>query len=299
MNKALVTGNLGFIGHHLARRLREDGWHVIGIDNCFAGEREWTKYCHEFFEENIEGLNHLPDVDGIFHLAAKPRVPYSIEHPLQTHETNTTATLVLLELASRMPKPPVFIYSSSSSVYGNQTEMPLVETMTPAPLSPYAAQKLMGEYYCGIYSALKGVPTISLRYFNVYGKEQPADHPYAPVITKFLKRAADGKFLTIYGDGEQRRDFTHVDDVVEANLAAYQTLCTTLDIAGSVYNIGRGHNISVRRLATLIDGCRGHIAYEAARPGDVYKTLADVTRATSELGWVPHRSVEDWIREQP
>jgi len=304
MRKAFVTGCCGFIGHHLTRRLKQDGWYIVGVDDMSAGDKEWIKYCDDFFEEQVELPVNYPcaledKFDVVFHLAAKPRVPYSIEHPLETHEANTTATLVVLNLISKLSKPVPFVYSSSSSVYGNQP-MPLIETMTPAPLSPYAAQKLMGEHYCRIFSQLKNVPTVSLRYFNVYGSEQTADHPYAPVVAKFLKRREDGKFLTIYGDGEQRRDFTHVDDVVEANLAAYRFLTDTeeapIEYTDHVFNIGRGHNISINELARLISPKK--IAYEAERPGDIRQTFADISQAVKCLNWMPRRRIEEWIQTQ-
>ncbi len=283
MSKVLVTGSCGFLGHHLVKRLKQNGHYVIGIDDLSAGDEKWSDLVDNFIEWDICELLELPKVDYIFHTAAIPRIQISIEEPMRTNMVNIEGTLKLLNFAKNLDIKK-FIYSASSSAYGNN-KIPFKEDMKPEPLNPYALQKLTGEYYCKIYNNLFNLPTVSLRYFNVYGEDQDYDHPYAPVITKFLHNKENGKPLTIYGDGNQRRDFTYIGDVVEANILAMHT-------GNGVINIGNGENVSVNEVADMIGGER---VYEKARIGEIRETLADNSKARRMLGWKPKTQLKRWI----
>ncbi len=225
----------------------------------------------------------------VFHLAALPRVPYSIEHPQETNSTNVEGTLSVLVAAKDAGVKRV-VYSASSSAYGNQPTMPLVETMPANPLSPYGLQKHVGELYCKVFAEVYSLPTVSLRYFNVYGPGASAEGAYALVIAKFLQQRQEGKPMTITGDGTQTRDFTHVRDVVQANLLAAQTAQVG---RGEVINIGAGNNASVNRIAELIGGPVEHIEARL----EPHDTLADTSLAKKLLGWAPAVTLEDGVAE--
>jgi UDP-glucose 4-epimerase len=225
----------------------------------------------------------------IFHTSALPRVQFSIQNPYDTHEANITGTLCVL-LAAKEAGVEKVIYSASSSAYGDQDTMPLVETMSARPKSPYGLQKYVGELYCQTFSEVYGVPTVSLRYFNVYGPGASADGAYALVISKFLKQRLEDIPLTITGDGMQTRDFTHVRDVVRANILAAQS---TQVGKGETINIGAGNNVSVRRIAELIGGPVEHVPARL----EPHDTLADNARAKELLGWEPTISIEEGIAE--
>jgi nucleoside-diphosphate-sugar epimerase len=237
-----------------------------------------------------ESLEHLFDgIDCVFHTAALPRVPLSIENPLETHMVNVVGTINVL-IASRDATVRRVIFSGSSSVYGDQAELPLSETMKPNPLSPYALQKLTGEQYTRLFHHLYGLETLTLRYFNVFGPRMATEGAYVTVISAFLRQRMAGKPLTIEGDGEQTRDFTHVCDVVRANLLAMD--CATAD--GRALNIGQGRNVSVNWVARQIGG---PIVNLPVRKGDVRHTLADFQQAEKILGWRPQVTTEQGLAE--
>ena len=291
--RAVVTGGAGFIGSHIADALLKEGYAVHIIDNLSGGKRERVPVgatLHEVDIRNLEAITPIiAGAEVLFHLAALPRVQYSIEHPVETHEVNVNGTLNVL-LAARDGKVGRVVYSASSSAYGNQSILPLEETMLPNPLSPYGLQKYIGEQYVRVFAEVYGLPTVALRYFNVYGPRLDPDGAYALVIGKFLKQRAEGKSMTITGDGEQTRDFTHVRDVVRANLLA----ATSASVGrGEVMNIGAGKNASINRIAELIGGAVEHIPARL-EPKD---TLADHSLAKRLIGWSPEVSLEEGISE--
>jgi nucleoside-diphosphate-sugar epimerase len=289
----LVTGGAGFIGSHLADALLERGLAVRVLDNFLTGNRKNLNPRAELVEADIRELAAIEPafagVDCVFHTAALPRVGLSIERPVETHLVNVVGTLNVL-MAARAARVRRVVYSGSSSVYGEQPPLALSETMTPNPLSPYALQKLTAEEYVRMFHRLHGLGALSLRYFSVYGPRMDLEGAYATVIGAFLRARREVRPLQIRGDGEQRRDFTHVRDVVRANLAAMD--CALDD--GSAINVGRGEALSVNRIAELIGGPRINVAPRPAEPRD---TLADLTRSRAILGWTPEVATEDGVRE--
>jgi UDP-glucose 4-epimerase len=289
----LVTGGAGFIGSHLVDALVERGLHVRVLDNFATGRRENLNPAAQLYEADIRSFDAIEaafaGVDCVFHTAALARVPLSIDQPLETHLTNVVGTLNVLLAAERHQVRRV-INSGSSSVYGNQPMLPLVETMAPRPLNPYALQKLAAEEYVRMFHHFRGRDGLTLRYFNVYGPRMAAEGAYLTVISLFLKARRAGLPLVIFGDGEQTRDFTHVRDVVRANLLAMD--CLTVD--GSALNIGRGSSVSVNEIARMVGG---PTAYRPPRPGDARHTLADLERAYKVLGWAPEVSIQAGIAE--
>lgn len=279
MTKAVVTGGAGFIGAHICRTLQEHGVEVVNIDLESGGD-----------VRDVASLKrHFVGAQWVFHLAALPRVQYSLEHPLETNETNVSGLLNVL-VAAKESQIKKVVYSSSSSVYGDQDKMPLREDMPPRPKSPYALQKYVGELYCKLFSDVYGLPTVSLRYFNVYGPGGDPNGPYALAIPKFLEQRKTGGPMIIFGDGEQTRDFTHVRDVVRANLLAAESQ----DVGrGEVINIGAGKNASVNKVAKLIGGPTEHVATRL----EPHDTLADNSLAKKLLGWEPSVSLEEGIEE--
>jgi len=276
---AVVTGGEGFIGSHLVAELQRRGYTVVVFDvksdKNILDTRKLTKAC--------AGAQY------VFHCAALPRVPYSIEHPQETNEVNISGTLSVLVAAKEAGVARV-VYSASSSAYGDQDIMPLQEDMSARPKSPYALQKYAGELYCKLFSEIYQLPTVSLRYFNVYGPGASAEGAYALVIAKFIKQRLEGRPLTITGDGIQTRDFTHVRDVVHANFLA----ATSKKVGkGEVINIGAGKNASVARIAELVGGPVEYIP-PRLEPHD---TLADNRLALKLLGWEPAISLENGITE--
>lgn len=291
--KVVVTGGAGFIGSNLVSKLVSIGAVVHVIDNLVAGRKEVLPseaVLHQLDICDLEKI--LPVFKGaefVFHLAALPRVQFSIKNPLETSRVNIDGTISVLE-ASRLSGVKRLVYSATSSAYGDQDQMPLKETMTPNPLSPYGLQKLFGEGCCQVWSRVYGLPTVSLRYFNVYGPGQSDEGDYALVIAKFLKQKKAGLPLTVTGDGSQTRDFTSVHDVVRANLLA----ATVSDIgSGEVFNIGAGNNRTILEVAELIGG---EIQYLPPRIEPKH-TLADIGRAEKILGWKPETTLEEGIDE--
>ncbi len=291
--KTLVTGGAGFIGSHLVDSLIERGDQVIVIDNLLTGKKENINPAAEFLKLDIRDLDeirpHFEGVEAVFHLAALPRIPISIEKPAESHAINATGTLNVL-IVSRDAGVKKVIYSSSSSIYGNKDSLPLREDMSAFPLNPYAVQKYIGELYCRIFSELFGLKTVSLRYFNVYGPRQHTEGAYAPVMGIFLRQKSGGEFLTVTGDGGQTRDLTYVGDVVKANLLALESDKVGV---GEAINIGGGKNYSVNEIAKFIGG---EVQYLAARPGEILHTLADITLAKKLLGWQPKTGIEEGIK---
>jgi nucleoside-diphosphate-sugar epimerase len=291
--KVVVIGGAGFIGSHVtdALVLRGDETHVV--DNLSGGRIENINPEAIFHKADIRNLAEIkPIIKGaryVFHLAALPRVQYSIEHPVETNEVNVGGTLNVLVAAKEGGVKRV-IYSASSSAYGDQKTMPLTETMIPNPKSPYGLQKYIGELYCKVWNETYGLETVSLRYFNVYGSRMNPDGAYALAIGKFLKQRKERKPLTIWGDGTQTRDFTNVKDVVRANLLAMSSRKIG---HGEVINIGAGRNFSVNQLARIIGG---EVVHEPPRI-EPHDTLADNSLAKKLLGWTPKVTLEEGIAE--
>lgn len=289
----LVTGGAGFIGSHLTDALVARGIRVRVLDNFATGVRTQVNPGADLIEADIRDAGAigraLVGVDCVFHTAARPRVMFSIEHPLEAHITNVVGTLNVL-IAARDTGVRRLIFSGSSAVYGDQPVIPLRESMTPNPLNPYALQKLTGEQYTRLFHRLYEMETLTLRYFNVYGPRMATEGAYVTVIGVFLDQRRRGEPLTIHGDGSQTRDFTHVRDVVRANLLAMDSAVAD----GRALNIGRGRNLSVRQIAAIVGGPTLHLE---RRPGDARDTLADIAQAREVLGWVPEVATEAGIRE--
>lgn len=295
MSKVLVTGGAGFIGSHIVDRLIADGHEVIILDNLSTGKKENLNPQAEFHKCDISDIDAISPffsgVDAVFHTAALARIQPSIQNPLLYNEVNINGTLNVL-WAVKQAGVKKIIYSASSSAYGKQPEdaFPLKETSLTHPGSPYALQKLVGEMYCQLFSQLYNLPTVILRYFNVYGPRQITEGAYAAVIGIFLKQREEGKPMTIVGDGEQRRDFTHISDVVEANILAWEKDAPS----GEIFNIGAGRNYSVNEISQLIGGESVNIP---PRPGEYPVTLADNSKARDLLGWVPKVKLGEAIVE--
>ncbi|KKU79506.1 MAG: NAD-dependent epimerase/dehydratase [Parcubacteria group bacterium GW2011_GWA2_47_7] len=291
--RAVVTGGAGFIGSHLVDALIAKGYDVDVIDNLSAGKKEHVNpdaILHVVDIRNLEEISPIiKGADYVFHFAALPRVQYSIENPIETNEVNVTGTLNVFSAAQKGGVSRV-VYSASSSAYGDQETMPLHEEMSAEPLSPYGLQKYIGEQYARLFHVVYGLSTVSLRYFNVYGPRFDPEGAYALVIGKFLKQRTDGVPISITGDGEQTRDFTHVRDVVRANILAAESPSVG---NGEVINIGAGRNVSINRIAQLIGG---EIVYVPARLEPKH-TLASNERALKLLGWKPEIQVEEGIAE--
>jgi len=300
MKRTIVTGGAGFIGSHLAEELVGRGYEVVILDDLSTGRMGNIGQLQKrdnvrFVSGSVTNLSLLQglfqNVDYVFHQAAIPSVPRSIEDPQATHEVNTNGTLNVL-LAAKDNSVKKVVYASSSSVYGDTPTLPKQEEMLPHPQSPYAVSKVVGEYYCDVFHEVYGLPTICLRYFNVYGLRQDSNSQYAAVIPVFIERVSQNKPLIIYGDGEQTRDFTFVKDVVRANILAAES-----DACG-VFNIGTGKSISINRLAKLIIkviGNDANLVYQEPRPGDVRDSLADISRAKL-FSHEPQYSLEQGLR---
>jgi UDP-glucose 4-epimerase len=297
--RALVTGVAGFIGSHLAARLVRDGHEVVGLDDLSDGRPENLGRIGPL--RFIEGDLRDPDLvmsaadacDVVFHQGAKRSVPRSIEEPGVFTDVNVRGTLNVLLAAHRHGARVVA--ASSSSVYGDQGRLPLVETMVPRPRSPYAASKLATEAYCRAFWLSYGVPTISLRYFNVYGPGQDPSSEYAAVIPRFIVACLGGTPV-VHGDGRQARDFTYIDDVIDANLLAASA---PEEAFGATFNVGGGRSpttiIEILEAVADLTGTAPEPVFEPSRPGDVRRTQADVRLAARLLGYSPRTSIRDGL----
>lgn len=292
--KHVVVGGAGFIGSNLVDKLIEQKQEVLIIDNFSTGKKENINPKAEIFELDISDNRNcikfkdiMKDVDTVFLLAAKARVQPSILNPIDYEINNTLGTINILKSATEAGVRRL-VYSASSSAYGNAKVMPLKESFGIDPLSPYGAQKYYGEVLCKMFSKVYNIETVSLRYFNVYGERQNIDGAYALVIGIFMHQRLNGLPMTIRGDGEQKRDFTYVGDVVSANLLA----STSKNVGrGEVINIGNGDNRSINQIADMIGGERVYID-PVIEPKE---TLADNSLAKKLIGWKPSQKIEDWI----
>jgi nucleoside-diphosphate-sugar epimerase len=299
----LVTGGAGFIGSHIAAALSSAGARVRAIDDLSTGYEENLEEVGgpvEFVRASLldEGAlrRALEGVEVVFHQAAIPSVPRSVENPAETHRACVEATFALL-LAAREAGVRRLVYAASSSAYGDQPTLPKAEEMRPEPLSPYAAAKLVGEYYCQVWARVYGFETVSLRYFNVFGPRQDPGSQYSGVISRFIDALMTGARPVIYGDGGQTRDFTYVSNVVDANLRAAESPRAV----GEIINVANGECTTLNRLLETLKHVTGkpevEADYRAARVGDVRHSLADITRARELLGYEPRVGLEEGLRK--
>jgi nucleoside-diphosphate-sugar epimerase len=302
LHKALVTGGAGFIGSHLAEALIRRNCAVTVLDNLSSGRLANLEAIEKhitFVQGDIQDEETLHRVsrgcDAIFHQAAVVSVTQTVKDPVESALVNDIGTLRVLDAARRNNVRRV-VLASSSAVYGDAPQLPKMESMTPAPLSPYAVQKLTNEYYADLYHRLYGVETACLRYFNVYGPRQDPSSPYSGVISIFMSKAIAGVAPVIYGDGRQTRDFVYVEDVVQANLLA----AVSAEAAGRVFNVGSSHSVEINTLWLMVSDLAQHHTrprYEEPRPGDIRHSLAGVQRARESLGFVPAVSFEEGLRK--
>ncbi|RMG47434.1 MAG: SDR family oxidoreductase [Acidobacteria bacterium] len=306
--KALVTGGGGFIGSNLVEALLLRGIDVRVLDNFATGRREnlaeaeeWARRGGASFELLCGDVRDAGDAaaavagcEWVFHEAALPSVARSVEDPLGSHQVNVDGTLTML-LAARDAGVRRFVFASSSSVYGDSPTLPKVETQPPAPISPYGLDKLAAESYCALFHRLYGLPTVALRYFNVFGPRQDPASEYAAVIPRFIARMAAGKAPTIYGDGGQTRDFSYVENVVQANLKAAEA---PESACGRAYNIACGQRVSllelVARLGRLLE-VEIEPEHTDPRPGDIRHSLADIGAAREALGYEPSVTLDEGL----
>jgi UDP-glucose 4-epimerase len=301
MSIALVTGGAGFIGSHLVERLLEQGRDVRVVDNFSTGRRANIEHLLEKIdlrEADIRDLDAMreamKDIDVVFHEAALASVPRSVDDPVTSNEVNVVGTLNVL-MAARDAGVRRVVYASSSSVYGEAPELPKTEVMRPLPMSPYAVGKLAGEHYCVSFNGLYDIETVCLRYFNVFGPRQDPTSQYAAAVPIFTSALLRGDLPTIYGDGEQSRDFTYVSSVVEANVLAGESKRAP----GGVFNVARGDTVTVNELfasLTRLIGVDIEATFADARPGDIKHSYADITQAREVLGYVPLLGFEDGLR---
>lgn len=299
---ALVTGGAGFIGSHIAAALVQAGARVRVIDDLSTGYRKNLQDIEsriDFVEGSAADAailrRALADVELVFHEAAIPSVPRSVERPIESHQASVDATFALL-LAARDHKVRRVIYAASSSAYGDQPKLPKREDMHPSPLSPYAVGKLVGEYYCQVFTHVYGLETVSLRYFNVFGPRQDPGSQYSGVISRFMSALVNDEQPVIYGDGEQSRDFTYVSNVIDANIRAAESP----KAVGKVINIANGKRITLNALLETMKEIIGKpgvdARYESPRPGDVRHSQADITLARAVLGYEPQIELEEGLR---
>ena len=303
MSTYVVTGGAGFIGSAIVRALlREGAGKVVVIDNLLTGSEanlEEVKGDIEFQRADIRRYEEIaPVIRGaavVFHEAAIPSVPRSIDDPVPSHECNIDGTFNVLRAAHEGGAGRV-VYAASSSAYGDTEVLPKVEDMTPRPKSPYALQKLVGEYYCDVFSSVYGLETVALRYFNVYGPRQDPSSAYSGVLSLFMKAALERSVPTIFGDGEQSRDFTYVDDVAELNLKAARAV----NVSGNVYNAGNGGRITLNQAWSLLqklEGIEVPARFGPPRQGDVRDSQADTVAAVRDLGHAPRFSFDEGMRQ--
>ena len=294
--KCLVTGGCGFIGSHIVDKLVELGQEVTVIDNHYAdNEKFYYNEKAQYISQDICNYQmtrvFYTDVDWVFHCAAESRIGPAIENPLNATNINVIGTCTALQCA-REAGVKAFVYSSTSSGYGNNP-YPNVETQPDDCLNPYSVSKVAAEKLCKLYTEMYGLPTVVLRYFNVYGERAPRKGQYAPVIGIFKRQKEAGEPLTIVGDGLQRRDFVHVSDVVNANIRAAAAVVDS-SCYGQMYNIGSGENFSIKEIADWIDHNQVHIP---ARVGEVRVSLANIEKFQNAFNWEPNIKLDEWVKE--
>ena len=301
MASYLVTGGAGFIGSHLAEELARRGDRVRVADSFITGKRENLKHIPgvELIEGDLADLavaeRAMAGVDYVLHQAAIPSVPRSVQDPITSNRANIDASLNVL-VAARDAGIRRLVYAGSSSAYGDTPTLPKVETMGTAPLSPYALQKLVAEQYCQMFTRLYGLETVTIRYFNVFGPRQDPSSPYSGVISLFIRALVEGRQPTIYGDGEQTRDFTYVANVVDGVLRA----CTAPDASGEVINVATGGRISLNQLFEVLKGLTGadvSPVYAEPRAGDVRDSQADISKARRLLGYQPLVALDQGLEQ--
>jgi UDP-glucose 4-epimerase len=298
MKKVIVTGGAGFIGSNLVDQLISDGFEVTVIDNESSNSNNqfyWNKKAKNYILDicDYESIRPLFDsVDIVFHMAAEARIQPTLKNPILAAKTNFLGTCTVLQCA-REAKVKRVIYSSTSSAYGLKNETPHIETMQKDCLNPYSVSKVGGEELCKLYTDLFNIETVCFRYYNVYGERQPIKGKYAPVVGIFLKQKASGQPMTIVGSGEQKRDFTHVKDVIEANILAADL--NNKKIIGELFNIGTGKNYSILEIKNFIGGDFIHIP---PRKGEARITLANTEKAKDLLGWTAEIELQDWIKNK-
>lgn len=295
MTKCVVTGGAGFIGSHLVDELINLGYEVIVIDNESSESHEQFYYNDKakYYKLDIcdpETKDLYNGVDYVFHMAAESRIPKSIENPVETVVTNVVGTTKVLQF-SRDAGVKRVMYSSTSSGYGLKNSVPNVESQPDDCLNPYSVSKVAGEKICKMYSDLFGLPTVVFRYFNVYGERQPIKGQYAPVTGVFIRQKNAGEPLTIVGDGEARRDYVYVKDIVKANIMA-STAEIDPKYYGTVFNVGNGKNYSVNEIADMISNNQINVP---PRQGEAKESLADITKISTTIGWNPDGDIESWI----
>ena len=299
MARYLVTGGAGFIGSNLVDELLRQGNEVRILDNFTSGKRENVNPAAQVFELDFTDLETIrpafEGVDGVFHMGARPSVPFSVEHPVESSKINIFGTINVLT-AARDAGVKRVVYSASSSAYGIQPILPQRPDMTPDPLSPYAVQKYVGELFARQYAKHYGLQTVCLRYFNVYGPRMNDVGAYVPVFIFFLRNVREGKPLLVFGDGEQSRDFTHVSDVVAANIAAMKSPKVG---NGEVLNAGAGGRTTLNEIVKMF----GHpVEYTDPRPGDVPRSQADISLTKELIDWEPKiefkEGLREWLRSQ-
>lgn len=293
--KYVVTGGAGFVGSNLVDQLIMDGHEVHVIDNFCSSTQDYCNKKAHYYDLDVSDVNLnssflkiMKNADGVFHMAALINVQESIENPFKYEINNTLGTLNMLTCSSRC-KVKRFVYSSSSAVYGNTDNLPCKESHSIDPISPYATQKYYGELLCKMFSEVYNLETISLRYFNIYGERQKITGAYAPVIGIFISQILNNQPMTIRGDGEQRRDFIYVGDVVSANILSMSPKKVGF---GQVMNIGTGKNYSVNEIADMIDGDKVNVN-PVAEPRE---SLACTNKAKELLNWEPKNHIRDWIK---
>ena len=298
----VVTGGAGFIGSHIAGTVAASGAKVRIVDDLSTGHRENIGELSgdiEFIEGSVANLplitRALDGAEVVFHEAAIPSVPRSVENPTQSHIASVDGTFNLL-LAAREQKVRRVVYAASSSAYGDQPTLPKVEDMSPDPLSPYAVAKLVGEYYCQVFTSVYGLETVSLRYFNVFGPRQDPGSQYSGVVSRFISSLCSDENPVIFGDGEQSRDFTYIDNVVAANLKA----ASTTKGIGKVINVATGDRVTLNQLLAELKDLIGkpdvEVDYREPRVGDVRHSLADTTRARELLGYEPTVGLREGLK---
>jgi nucleoside-diphosphate-sugar epimerase len=311
MAKYLITGIAGFIGSSLARALVERGEDVRGVDNYLTGKAANLAGYHDqidFREVDLRDASAIrtacEGIDYILHIGALPSVPLSVAHPEPSHRCNVEGTFNVLE-GARAEGVKRIVYAASSSAYGNQPVLPSKESMRPMPISPYAVQKLVGEYYMSSYWQVYGLETVSLRYFNVFGPRQSADSPYSGVLAKFIQQMLEGTRPTIFGTGDQGRDFTYIDNIISANLLA--CAAPAEKVAGKVFNTACGGQYTLKQIYQLLAKLTGFERpplYAKSRTGDILHSQADISAAAEAFGYLPLVGVEEglqrtveWYRE--